>query len=1805
MAAPETVTNSLLKRSKRSVAVYMKTECSRQNEPQKLTDLLDYLLNPEKPIDDIETLDWCRWLISGGSTFEEFAKTVRQFDNAVTCGLVWTANFVAYRCRTCGLSPCMSLCADCFQAGNHDKHDFNMFRSQAGGACDCGDVSVMNASGFCPRHGPDRQHTDPQPPSDLLSVAEIVMPRVFLRLLYHLRDNSKPELVDTYLVAMQDAEQFLTFLHGLSDMGAAMRRVMANALLNADLYTQLTSVSDEPSDLRYYYVKSKKNYEAAVASLVYPRGFEDYEDMMGLNQKLGHTTLLEELVFWTVKFEFPQKIVTLLLSLLPDLRYKEAFTRAFIQHYSRISRVLVNALDRQTVANRVVHISVQLFSNESLACQMVREYNLLYILILSLNHMIEGILTESTLQDAHQNFHMVVDCSHEAMKEHCYWPIISDLINLLSHREIAHKFLSDSKVVSMWLDLLSYFQGMNLNQRELHQHVEFEPDTYYAAFSAELEIAASPMWSLISHLREKENAAFTKTMIQACQDALQDWLDAICCKESTNPNPLQLTFHLPLHRYLATFMVQAVQHQNLDLTSVVPPERMLKSLLTHLLQIQVATTEIYSNMWVRNGLQIKGQAMTYVQCHFCYSMVDADIYLMQVCACRLDPDYFVQTVLDRYHISDWLSFNPDPGPRSYKMEKEQELSMVEGALQYFTMLLHVRTYLGMQDQELTRLEMATLLFVNDRQHSQLMDLMPEKSGMTGHGKDLFEPTLKDVADYKAPNFEPGGGLQQGTYVPKDKLWEEEYDPVHVLLRAVYKNDFQSAMDRYTEFLRKKKGYKGKGQPWPPFKPPGDVLECYKSMYRILHCKTMHSLLFTVLIKALKDATIPESVTFYAMHLLELAITVPNPDNTRRMKPSPASVPDRNYKEWFSGSDIFQNIRETIREIEILTVHPNLDQEGALSVTMDTSFEEMFQLAPSALAGTSGPITAAHAGQIPSLRSMPSGSSVTQSSLLTVRPSTSQTLPKYDSRGVSTDPLKTQHVPVNESLLTILFKLHSKMAGKTNPYVPTSVTPRNLANTNVGDGASIVERVLDKLCRNRDCSKAIEDLYKGLKPKEGMSQKKGKSTDPESRRRKAKERQQKLMEEFASKQKAFMEQAMDTEDGATAGPSRSSESHDDMTEDMDQQEDEDIYDCVICNQSTPSTSDKTIGLVVFLQASSVLGHRPLTETRRMLTLGDKTRQRITTCSRVQTKRLETLFRHFEESSCQTSVNIGWDGGVLVQTCGHYLHLDCHTSYVASLLGQTGHNNLMVNKGEYSCPLCLQLSNSVIPILPEENKYTLTKPVSHDPRQMVRDLADMMVRRSITPGAPSVTKAMGSMMEDLTNATYSAFKTYTNSQTSESVLLFVCSVARTNLEVELLQRNGELSQPLSTSRKHCFLPLLHVLSMHSKILTTKPYTDLWSHITGVSCSDGDTSSVQLYHKEVPLLLKDPVALLIQLILTLPSTIEREHYEFLVQVIYGVVFIQSLCVMTCKFTEDEREAWKRGRHVQFNTMEGMLSHVITRLSTSLLYERDEIDFPAICQSVWSPQSVESTVQELCEPFLKIASLVKFHFFGDEFPERKDLTEFQYLCAYLKLNVIEKTVIEPKKLTSAAMCVRWIIDEPHTLTRAWCTDLVKFINDDHAADGKSLLTVNTQWFTSKLIQLPDQYYKIFQAYRKKTCPVCSNIPKDPCICLVCGVFLCFRESCCRQQHLFECVQHSIECGAGTGIFLLVNSSIIVVIRGPRAAIWGSVYLDEHGEEDRDLKRGKPLYLSNDRYALLESQWISHSFDHACKRWIWHQDRL
>ena len=66
--------NMYLKKSKRSVITVIRAS------PDQLKDFLNNLLSPVKDINDLETIDWCRWLMAGGQTPEEFANEGRRMN---------------------------------------------------------------------------------------------------------------------------------------------------------------------------------------------------------------------------------------------------------------------------------------------------------------------------------------------------------------------------------------------------------------------------------------------------------------------------------------------------------------------------------------------------------------------------------------------------------------------------------------------------------------------------------------------------------------------------------------------------------------------------------------------------------------------------------------------------------------------------------------------------------------------------------------------------------------------------------------------------------------------------------------------------------------------------------------------------------------------------------------------------------------------------------------------------------------------------------------------------------------------------------------------------------------------------------------------------------------------------------------------------------------------------------------------------------------------------------------------------------------------------------------------------------------------------------------------------------------------------------------------------------------------------------------------------------------------------------------------------------------------------------------------
>jgi len=86
--------------------------------------------------------------------------------------------------------------------------------------------------------------------------------------------------------------------------------------------------------------------------------------------------------------------------------------------------------------------------------------------------------------------------------------------------------------------------------------------------------------------------------------------------------------------------------------------------------------------------------------------------------------------------------------------------------------------------------------------------------------------------------------------------------------------------------------------------------------------------------------------------------------------------------------------------------------------------------------------------------------------------------------------------------------------------------------------------------------------------------------------------------------------------------------------------------------------------------------------------------------------------------------------------------------------------------------------------------------------------------------------------------------------------------------------------------------------------------------------------------------------------------------------------------------------------------------------------------------------------------------------------------------------------------------------------------------------------------------------------------------VCLVCGEVL-------NAGGKGECTRHSFKCGAGAGIFFLLQECSGLILHRSKAAYIHSPYVDSHGETPQH--RGRPLNLDLDRYEHLREVWFGH----------------
>ncbi|CAJ0963192.1 unnamed protein product, partial [Mesorhabditis belari] len=671
------------------------------DKAQELFTFLDQLLGDTKDgILETDAIYQKLWfLMAQGQPLESFKQTMFEMDCSEKCSAIWENEAVAYRCNTCALTPCMSLCASCFNAGNHEGHDFTRFFSREGGACDCGNKDVLKEEGFCKRH---RSNTEkPLEISPLVvSLPEYTILRIVIRLFAICRGFA--EKTRLRMEAMKDAleanewlrlmslhgesivrqtTKIVAFLQDCVNIGGPLRDAISVMLLDKELYKQLNRPGKTKIVTTLLDLGNCRELEEDKLSLSKSVP-EEYGN--GDEEMLKTENLLDELIFWIVRLTFPQTLINFSLSMLSSDSYRDHFAYRFFKLYpctvtlikeiAAINDQLSDYYTVHTIACRVIHISVQMLSSEALCLRLDDSVNVIRVVLSAVNFLFKEATVENRMTLAPlfrnvtdesaiaivTNSWRVINCERNTLlATHGYWFVMGDLHNLLSHYAVAARMVAYQQVFrDYFVQHICIMQGMHQCFRIVtgdHREIE-HAEVYQREFTLEYETSATSMFSLILGIAHLSYATHAIEFINAFKAALEKWFVELNYPRTTilSCHPFSVSFHIPLHRNLSTALTHFKNIPGMFslLESFRADANFLKKLILHPMRIQVVRAEHQNGMWVRNGAQLRVHAFIYAQPHISTALLMPDIDLIRFCVANLDPDWVWECVLESFHMQD-------------------------------------------------------------------------------------------------------------------------------------------------------------------------------------------------------------------------------------------------------------------------------------------------------------------------------------------------------------------------------------------------------------------------------------------------------------------------------------------------------------------------------------------------------------------------------------------------------------------------------------------------------------------------------------------------------------------------------------------------------------------------------------------------------------------------------------------------------------------------------------------------------------------------------------------------------------------------------------------------------------------------------------------------------------------------------------------------------------------------------------------------------------------------------------------------
>uniref|UniRef100_A0A8C5C7P9 E3 ubiquitin-protein ligase n=1 Tax=Gadus morhua TaxID=8049 RepID=A0A8C5C7P9_GADMO len=494
------------------------------------------------------------------------------------------------------------------------------------------------------------------------------------------------------------------------------------------------------------------------------------------------------------------------------------------------------------------------------------------------------------------------------------------------------------------------------------------------------------------------------------------------------------------------------------------------------------------------------------------------------------------------------------------------------------------------------------------------------------------------------------------------------------------------------------------------------------------------------------------------------------------------------------------------------------------------------------------------------------------------------------------------------------------------------------------------------------------------------------------------------------------------------------------------------------------------------------------------------------------------------------------GTHTGSCGHIMHSSCWQKYFEAIQNTTRnrlHAELIIDleNGQYLCPLCKSLCNTVVPLVPLE---PLT--IDYENAEIVGQHLTLprwiLILLARINGLKSINHSSGEDRSD--RACDRGNLVGFSDSIAEMLVVCATTVHRVGLETP----PNELCPHVPTMAWNTCAFTIQAIGEPSRTHDAPPL----SPVLLPTISRENTPSI---------LEVDFFHLLVGMVLSVPALYHEEAVELqpsAVSSAYNHLYILHLV-----------------------TMAHLVQVLLTSGTTTTAEKADlKLCFVAVAEGV----------KRAITPFLRCTALFFNGLTGVPPPVEISSTAGHSgaLCSYLAL---------PSNLFQLFWEHR---ESVRPLLQRWCQDPAVT-----KAQKGEIQTVRYPRRRNHLIDLPADYSSLLNQASHFKCPKSNDGErKHPTLCLVCGTMLCSQSTCCQSQLEGEdvgaCTAHAATCGAGVGVFLSIREcEIVLKASKTRGSTYPAPYLDDYGETDPQLVRGNPLHLCPERYKKLHQLWQQH----------------